>query len=100
MTSDGTPGLLFPHFNGLFLKMEVRPQPKTLQGAFLNRLRKNKVPLTLFLKTGLRLQGVVTGFDNLWLQLRHDGQSQLVHKHSVATVMPTHSIKLVKAEVE
>ncbi|MGB7407435.1 MAG: RNA chaperone Hfq [Pontixanthobacter sp.] len=60
-----------------------------LQDAFLNILRKDKVPVTMFLVKGVKLQGVVTWFDNFSILLRRDGQTQLVYKHAVSTIMPT-----------
>ena len=59
-----------------------------LQDAFLNLLRKNKVPVTVFLVKGVKLQGIVTWFDNFSMLLRRDGQSQLVYKHAISTIMP------------
>lgn len=59
-----------------------------LQDAFLNLLRKNKTPVTMFLVKGVKLQGIVTWFDNFSILLRRDGQSQLVYKHAVSTIMP------------
>ncbi len=60
----------------------------SLQDAFLNMLRKNKTPVTMFLVKGVKLQGIVTWFDNFSILLRRDGQSQLVYKHAVSTIMP------------
>lgn len=62
-----------------------------LQDLFLNSLRKSKTPVTMFLVKGVKLQGVVTWFDNFSVLLRRDGQSQLVYKHSISTVMPSHT---------
>lgn len=59
-----------------------------LQDAFLNLLRKNKIPVTMFLVKGVKLQGVVTWFDNFSILLRRDGQTQLVYKHAISTIMP------------
>lgn len=61
---------------------------QSLQDAFLNMLRKNKTPVTMFLVKGVKLQGIVTWFDNFSILLRRDGQSQLVYKHAVSTIMP------------
>ncbi len=61
---------------------------QSLQDAFLNLLRKNKTPVTMFLVKGVKLQGIVTWFDNFSILLRRDGQSQLVYKHAVSTIMP------------
>ena len=60
----------------------------SLQDAFLNMLRKNKTPVTMFLVKGVKLQGIVTWFDNFSILLRRDGQSQLVYKHAISTIMP------------
>ena len=67
---------------------------QNLQDTFLNYVRKNKVPLTIFLVNGVKLQGVVTWFDNFCVLLRRDGQSQLVYKHAISTVMPGAPIQL------
>jgi host factor-I protein len=67
---------------------------QNLQDTFLNHVRKNKTPLTIFLVNGVKLQGVVTWFDNFCVLLRRDGHSQLVYKHAISTVMPGHPIQL------
>lgn len=59
-----------------------------LQDVFLNFLRKEKLPVTMFLVKGVKLQGIVTWFDNFSILLRRDGQSQLVYKHAISTIMP------------
>ena len=61
---------------------------QNLQDTFLNHVRKNKTPLTIFLVNGVKLQGVVTWFDNFCVLLRRDGHSQLVYKHAISTIMP------------
>lgn len=61
---------------------------QSLQDAFLNLLRKTKAPVTMFLVKGVKLQGIVTWFDNFSILLRRDGQSQLVYKHAISTIMP------------
>ena len=69
-------------------------EKQNLQDAFLNQLRKTKTPLTIFLINGVKLQGVITWFDNFCVLLRRDGQSQLVYKHAISTIMPSQSISL------
>ena len=71
-----------------------------LQDTFLNYVRKNKTPLTIFLVNGVKLQGVVTWFDNFCVLLRRDGHSQLVYKHAISTVMPNHPIQLFEPAEE
>ena len=63
---------------------------QNLQDTFLNHVRKSKIPLTIFLVNGVKLQGVVTWFDNFCVLLRRDGHSQLVYKHAISTIMPGH----------
>lgn len=70
---------------------------QNLQDAFLNTVRKNKSPLTIFLVNGVKLQGIVTWFDNFCLLLRRDGHSQLVYKHAISTIMPAQPIQLFEA---
>lgn len=71
---------------------------QNLQDAFLNHVRKNKVPVTVFLINGVKLQGVITWFDNFCVLLRRDGQSQLVYKHAISTIMPGQPISLYEGE--
>jgi host factor-I protein len=65
---------------------------QNLQDQFLNLLRRNKTPVTMFLVKGVKLQGIVTWFDNFSILLRRDGQSQLVYKHAISTIMPSQPI--------
>lgn len=60
----------------------------SLQDLILNHLRREKTPVTMFLVKGVKLQGIVTWFDNFSILLRRDGQSQLVYKHAISTIMP------------
>ena len=67
---------------------------QNLQDTFLNSVRKSKTPLTIFLVNGVKLQGVVSWFDNFCVLLRRDGQSQLVYKHAISTIMPDQPVQL------
>jgi len=67
---------------------------QNLQDVFLNSVRKTKTPLTIFLVNGVKLQGVVTWFDNFCVLLRRDGLSQLVYKHAISTIMPAAPVQL------
>ena len=71
---------------------------QNLQDTFLNHVRKSKIPLTIFLVNGVKLQGVVTWFDNFCVLLRRDGHSQLVYKHAISTVQPEHPINLAEVQ--
>jgi len=67
---------------------------QNLQDVFLNNIRKSKTPVTIFLVNGVKLQGIVTWFDNFSVLLRRDSHSQLVYKHAISTVMPVTPIQL------
>jgi host factor-I protein len=73
---------------------------QNLQDTFLNSVRKSKTPLTIFLVNGVKLQGVVTWFDNFCVLLRRDGQSQLVYKHAISTIMPAQPVQLYEPDQE
>ena len=69
-------------------------KPNNLQDLFLNSVRKAKTPVTMFLVKGVKLQGIITWFDNFSVLLRRDGQSQLIYKHAISTVMPSNPLDL------
>ena len=71
-----------------------------LQDTFLNSVRKNKNPVTLFLVNGVKLQGVITWFDNFSVLLRREGTVQLVYKHAISTVMPSLPLDLIGEDSE
>jgi host factor-I protein len=60
----------------------------------LNSIRKSKMPVTIFLVNGVKLQGIVTWFDNFSVLLRRDAHSQLVYKHAISTIMPAGPLQL------
>ena len=74
--------------------MSAPEKKQNLQDTFLNSVRKSKTPLTIFLVNGVKLQGVVTWFDNFCVLLRRDGQSQLVYKHAISTIMPSQPVQM------
>lgn len=71
---------------------------QNIQDVFLNTLRKKKVPVTIFLSNGVKLQGNITGFDNFSVLLRRGPQVQLVYKHTIATVVPASAVVLHEEE--
>ena len=73
---------------------------QNVQDVFLNTIRKNKVPVTVFLINGVKLQGIVTWFDNFSMLLRRDGHTQLVYKHAISTVMPSGPLQLFDPEAD
>lgn len=72
-----------------------------LQDTYLNKLRRERIPVNVFLAKGTRLQGVITFFDQFTILLENGGSQQLVYKHSIATIVPTRPVnKLFKEEEE
>jgi host factor-I protein len=67
---------------------------QNLQDVFLNHVRRQKTSVTVFLVNGVKLQGIITWFDNFCILLRRDGHSQLVYKHAISTVMPVTPVAL------
>ena len=70
---------------------------QNVQDVFLNHVRKAKTPVTVFLVNVVKLQGIITWFDNFSVLLRRDGHTQLVYKHAISTVMPGAPIMLFDA---
>jgi host factor-I protein len=71
---------------------------QNVQDVFLNTVRKKRVPVTIFLSNGVKLQGNITSFDNFSVLLRRGPQVQLVYKHTIATVVPSSPITLQDEE--
>lgn len=78
--------------------MSENNKKQNLQDVFLNHVRKDKIPVTIFLVNGVKLQGVVTWFDNFCVLLKREGQVQLVYKHAISTVMPGQAVNLWNGE--
>ncbi len=71
-----------------------------LQDVFLNQVRKDRTPITIFLVNGYQLRGLVRGFDNYIIILDSDGKQQMVYKHAVSTISPLTPVRFVAAETE
>ena len=69
-----------------------------LQDPYLNLLRKERIPVSIYLVNGIKLQGVVTWFDNFCVLLRRDGHAQLVYKHAISTIMPSQHVSLFEED--
>ena len=65
----------------------------TLQDAILEEVRKNKIPVTLFLMNGFQLRGTITGFDSFVVVLVTDGKQQMIYKHAISTLAPIRPLK-------
>ena len=64
-----------------------------LQDAILKEVRRDKVPVTLFLMNGFQLRGIITGFDSFVVVLVSDGKQQMIYKHAISTLAPIHSLR-------
>ena len=67
--------------------------PINLQEAILKEVRRDKIPVTLFLMNGLQLRGTITGYDNFVVVLVSDGKQQMIYKHAISTLAPSKPIK-------
>jgi host factor-I protein len=72
----------------------TKERPPSLQDKFLQQLGAQKMPLTIFLTNGVKLQGLIASFDGFTVLLVRDGFSQLVYKHAISTLMPSSPLKL------
>jgi host factor-I protein len=66
-----------------------------LQDVFLNQVRKERIPVTLFLTNGFQLKGTVRGFDNFTVVVETDGRQQLVYKHAISTISPLKTVNFI-----
>lgn len=71
---------------------------QNMQDIFLNNCRKDKKPVTVYLVNGVKLQGVISGFDNFSVVLKRNQMAQLVYKHSIATVVPSVPVSLSRED--
>ena len=71
---------------------------RNLQEIFLNNVRKSHAAVTVFLVNGVKLQGIITWFDNFSILLKRDQHVQLVYKHAISTIMPTQPIEIFEAD--
>lgn len=74
--------------------MSVKDKSQNVQDVFLNHVRKQRLPVTVFLVNGVKLQGTITWFDNFSMLLTRDGITQMVYKHAISTVMPGEEVAL------
>jgi host factor-I protein len=72
----------------------VTDRQQNLQDVFLNHLREHKTPTTVFLTNGIKLQGIVAGFDAFSMLLRREAHAQLIYKHAISTIMPNAPVSM------
>ncbi|MDP4125959.1 MAG: RNA chaperone Hfq [Bacillota bacterium] len=75
----------------------MNKSPINLQDTFLNQVRKENLPVTIYLVNGFQLKGLIKGFDNFTVVLEFEGRQQMVYKHAISTVMPIRPINLAAA---
>ncbi len=80
------------------MSSKISGDKNNLQDLFLNNIRKQKIPVTVFLVNGVKLQGKITWFDNFSMLLRRDDYAQLVYKHAISTVMPIEPVNMMEGE--
>ena len=68
-------------------------ETQNLQDAILNEVRRERIPLTLFLMNGFQLRGIITGFDSFVVVLVSDGKQQMIYKHAISTLAPIKPLK-------
>ena len=74
-------------------------QAINLQDAILKEVRRDKVPVTLFLMNGFQLRGIITGFDSFVVLLVTDGKQQMIYKHAISTLVPIRPLKAVSTGI-
>ena len=78
--------------------MMHQEKKQNIQDLFLNTVRKAKTPITMYLVNGIKLQGVVSSYDNFCVMVRRDGHMQLVYKHAISTIMPNAAVSFYEPE--
>ena len=69
---------------------------ESYQDQFLNQVRRERTPLTVFLMNGFQMRGIVTGFDPFVILLQSDGKQQMIYKHAVSTMTPTTPVRMTQ----
>ncbi|EHQ89932.1 RNA chaperone Hfq [Desulfosporosinus youngiae] len=75
----------------------MNKSPINLQDTFLNQVRKENLPVTIYLVNGFQLKGHIKGFDNFTVVIEFEGRQQMVYKHAISTVMPIRPINFAAA---
>ncbi|NMA68818.1 MAG: RNA chaperone Hfq [Desulfitobacterium sp.] len=75
----------------------MNKSPINLQDTFLNQIRKENIPVTIYLVNGFQLKGLIRGFDNFTVVIEFEGKQQMVYKHAISTVMPMRPVNLLSS---
>ena len=86
--------------SAILTEKETEPMQKTanLQEIFLNKARKERLSVTMFLMNGFQLRGIVTGFDSFVVILDSEGKQQMIYKHAISTIVPAKPVSLAEGE--
>ena len=76
----------------------VSDRPQALQDTFLDHVRKHEAPVTVYLASGIRLQGYVREFDSYSVLLGRDRQAQLIYKHAISTILPGEQVQIGQSD--
>jgi host factor-I protein len=76
----------------------VLKQSINIQDTFLNQIRKESIPVTIYLVNGFQLRGVIRGFDNFTIVIDSEGKQQMVYKHAISTFTPARPVSLMVVE--
>ena len=68
-----------------------------VQDAFLNYVRKENIPVVIYLVNGFQIRGLVRGFDNFSVIIENEGKQQLVYKHAVSTISPATKVSIMNS---
>ncbi len=66
-----------------------------IQDTFLNQIRKENIPVTVYLTNGFQLRGLIKAFDNFTIVLDSEGKQQMVYKHAISTFSPARAVSLM-----
>lgn len=77
----------------------MNKSPINLQDTFLNQVRKENLPVTIYLVNGFQLKGLIKGFDNFTVLIEFENRQQMVYKHAISTIMPIRPINLAAGTV-
>ena len=78
-------------------EVHIMQDTQNLQDAILNEVRRERIPLTLFLMNGFQLRGIITGFDSFVVVLVSDGKQQMIYKHAISTLAPMKPLKAAQS---
>ncbi len=76
----------------------MNPKGQLIQDPFLNEIRREKIPVSIFLISGIKLQGLVESFDQFVVLLRNNSCQQMVYKHAISTIVPGRPVQFSRGD--